>query len=66
MRMEIGESANSVKFFDDQGQEVTIPCQEIKMHLKANDCTAVDLIGVYMDGIILEPSDDKVTITPKP
>ena len=66
MRMEIGMATDSLKFFDDAGNEVVIPCQRIKMDLGPNEYTAVDLLGVYMDKIEITAQDDKVTITPKP
>lgn len=64
MRMEIGMSTNTVKFYDDADNEVIIPCQRIKMDLGVNEMTTLDLLGVYMDKITVVAQDDKVTITP--
>ena len=64
MRMEIGRVANTVKFFDDAGREVIIPCREIKLHLKYNEATSVDLLGVSMDKIVVDVKDDLVRAHP--
>ena len=64
MRMQVGRSANEVEFFDDAGNKVDIPCQEVKMHLKPNEATTIDLLGVYMDEIDAVVHDDKAILSP--